>query len=345
LLLFDLAHWMNKTTGCTRYLDLMTKWDRPFLKRLQELKRRRIRYRLRSPMTYVRANKCRPTTSKTRLWRKGIQASRLLMVYCHTSLKQASRVKGFMRFDTDSFPIGVDNCATYCITDNKKDFVGPLKRSNTRVASVGGHQKGQWIGTIHWPVVDDDGRHHQLIIPNTVLIPEGSLPFRLLSPQHFGQENLKQGINTHDKGTLNLTSGVDNVLAWADLKYRITTQLTQGSNIALINSDANYTKFAAFVSRVAPPDEPLELFNAHLIPDDESIAPLPANDDASIDAPSFPQAHEGAPPTSATNTTDQPHVIDFMEGKGEFCLPTVEEAEDNESKLDNPTHELLLYHY
>jgi hypothetical protein len=34
-----------------------------------------------------------------------------------------------------------------------------------------------------------------------------------------------------------------------------------------------------------------------------------------------------------------------MEGEGKFCLPTVEEAKDDESKLDNPTHELLLYHY
>jgi hypothetical protein len=34
-----------------------------------------------------------------------------------------------------------------------------------------------------------------------------------------------------------------------------------------------------------------------------------------------------------------------MEGKGEACLPTVEEAEDNEPKLDNSTHKLLLYHY
>jgi GAG-pre-integrase domain len=60
--------------------------------------------------------------------------------------------------------------------------------------------------------------------------------------------------------------------------------------------------------------------------------------------------HEGGTPTSATNNqpnrqlpTDQPHVISFL--PSENCMPIVEEAEDEETKLNNPAHELLLYHY
>jgi hypothetical protein len=109
------------------------------------------------------------------------------MVYCHTSLAQASHVKAFMSFDSNYFPIGVNNCATHWITDNRNDFMGPLKRSNTRVSGIGGYHKGQWIGTVKWPVIDDR-EYHELFKPNTVLIPKDSLPFRLLSPQHFGQE-------------------------------------------------------------------------------------------------------------------------------------------------------------
>jgi hypothetical protein len=126
--------------------------------------------------------------------------------------------------------------------------------------------------------------------------------------------------------------------------------LAIGSNIALLNSSAGYTKFSAFVDLVGSADELAELLNSHLIPNDESIEPTYGN---SFNNPLlFPQnegenegENEGAPPTSATINNDQPHVIGFMEGEGEFCLPTVEETEDNESKLDNPTHELLLYHY
>jgi hypothetical protein len=82
--------------------------------------------------------------------------------------------------------------------------------------------------------------------------------------------------------------------------------------------------------------------------DDKSIVPTPAyaDDDSIFPLPLDDRnegVNEGGTPTSATN--NHPHVIDFLEGDGKFCLPTVEEAEDDESKLDNPTHELLLYHY
>jgi hypothetical protein len=172
-LLYDLTSCLNSILGLTHYLDRMTRWDHPSPTRLQEITGRRKSQRLRSPMIYVRATK-RGMHTSSRLWRKGRlgrHASKLLLIYCHTSLAQTRRIKDFMRFDTDSFPIGVDNCATYCLTDNKHDFVGPLRRSNIRVAGIGGHQDGQWVGTIKWPVVDDDGKYHELLIPNKVLVP------------------------------------------------------------------------------------------------------------------------------------------------------------------------------
>jgi hypothetical protein len=174
-----------------------------------------------------------------------------------------------MRFDTDSFLIGIDNCASKCLNDDKRDFVGPLQRHTTKVKGIGGNQDSQWTGTVKWPVVDDDGRHHELLIPNTVLVPKGSLPFRLLSPQHFAQENFAQGIDKRPRGTLSLTSGLDHILSWADKQFTITAPLTTGSNVALINSNAGYSKFATFVSLVDAPDEPVALFGHHLIPDDD----------------------------------------------------------------------------
>jgi hypothetical protein len=60
--------------------------------------------------------------------------------------------------------------------------------------------------------------------------------------------------------------------------------------------------------------------------------------------------YEGAQPTSTTNNpfdhqlvnNNEPHLIDFDQGK--LCLPSVEETEEEESRFENPTHELLLYH-
>jgi hypothetical protein len=205
-------------------------------------------------MIYVRAK----NNNSTKVWRKRRRPHPMIMAVCATalqafaSLPQGNRIKSFMRFDMDSVPIGVDNCATFCLTNNKADFIGPLQRTNTQINGIGGHQKGKWIGTVKWLVVDDQGQRHELLIPNTILVPKGSIPFRLLSPQHFGQENFKRGIDTHDKGTLNMTSGVNNWLSWGDLKYTVTTQLTQGSNIALINTALGYSQFSAFVNLVDP---------------------------------------------------------------------------------------------
>jgi hypothetical protein len=266
-----------------------------------------------------------------------------------------------MLFDTDSFVIGIDNCASKCLTDNRRDFVGPLQRQTTQVKGIGGNQKSQWVGTVKWPIIDDEGRTHELHIPNTVLVPEGSHPFRLLSPQHFAQENYAQGVDKTPRGTLSLTSGLDHILSWADKQFTITAPLTTGSNIALINSNAGYNKFTSFVNHVTASDEPVALFGHHMIPDDdddddhnaaepttlsntlfdhdEDITPIktPTNEGANEG-----DKHEGGgTPTSATNT--QPHVISFL--PGENCMPVVEETEDEESKLNNPTHELLLYNY
>jgi hypothetical protein len=154
-------------------------------------------------------------------------------------------------------------------------------------------------------VIDNNGKHHDLIIPNTVLVPIGTLPFRLLSPQHFGQETFKQGVDSHAKGTHSLTSGADNILSWATSLIAFSTKLLPGSNIALINSDAGYTKFLAFVKFVEPADEPVNLFSTHLIPDDETIS-SDTNNDTSISPLPLPEAtnegeNEGGPPTSATS--------------------------------------------
>jgi hypothetical protein len=122
---------------------------------------------------------------------------------------------------------------------------------------------------VKWPVTNDEGARHELIIKNTILVPKGTLPFRLLSPQHFGQENFASGLDSHRRGTLSVTSGLDNVLLWSDQKYQITTHLDPGSNIAIVNSAAGYRAFSAFMSQVQPPTEPLALLAPHMIPDDD----------------------------------------------------------------------------
>jgi hypothetical protein len=104
------------------------------------------------------------------------------------------------------------------------------------------------VGTVKWPVTDNKGGHHELLINNTILVPKGALPFRLLSPQHFGQENFKSGLDLDCCSMLSVTSGLDNVLSWSNQKYSITTRLDPGSNIAIVNLDVGYSNLTAFMS-------------------------------------------------------------------------------------------------
>jgi hypothetical protein len=57
-----------------------------------------------------------------------------------------------VRFDTNSFPIKIDNCCTQSMSGYTK----------TKIS----HQ-----GTIKWNVTDDSGMQHDLYIPNSYLVP------------------------------------------------------------------------------------------------------------------------------------------------------------------------------
>jgi hypothetical protein len=173
---------------------------------------------------------------------------------------------------------------------------------------------------------------------------------------HFAQENLANGTDKRPRGTLSLTSGQDHILSWADKQFTLTAPLTSGSNIALINSSAGYSQFTSFVNLVDAPDEPVALFGHHIIhDDDDDFETVPTTrpdilsdndqDVTPINSPAYERenevGNEGGTPTSAT--INQPHVVSFL--PGENCMPIVQEAEDEETKLSNPAHELLLYHY
>jgi hypothetical protein len=99
------------------------------------------------------------------------------------------------------------------------------------------------------------------VFTNTVLAPKGSLLFRLLSPQHYAQENYARGIDKRPRETLNPTPGLDHTLSWADKQF----------TAALIHSGASHSEFASFVSLVDAPNKPAPLFGHSLSWTDKQI--------------------------------------------------------------------------
>jgi hypothetical protein len=89
-------------------------------------------------------------------------------------------------FDSDSYDILVDGGATASITNNLNDFVKPPQKTDIRIKSFNGTSSNARVGTVKWPIVDDNGVRHVLKIPNTYYVE--SCPMRLLSPQHYSQQ-------------------------------------------------------------------------------------------------------------------------------------------------------------
>lgn len=92
-----------------------------------------------------------------------------------------------MSFDTDAFPIAIDSGSTFCLTDHRSDFEGPLTQVDIRIQGIS-DKKGaaKWKGTAVWNIQDDDGRTHKLHIPNTLLV-DAKLPSfpRNISPKRI----------------------------------------------------------------------------------------------------------------------------------------------------------------
>jgi hypothetical protein len=87
-----------------------------------------------------------------------------------------------VRFDSNSFPIGVDNHASYCYV-NSPHLLDDLVLSNK--GSVDGITNGLPIkgkGTFKFTIRDNNGRQHNICIPESLYIP--GMKKCLLSPLH-----------------------------------------------------------------------------------------------------------------------------------------------------------------
>jgi hypothetical protein len=92
-----------------------------------------------------------------------------------------------VRFDSDSYLIGVDNHASKCMAYAPHPFED-LHLDNNR-GQVDGINSGLDIagqGTFKFNITDDSGLKHAIKIPNSLYVP--NLKQCLLLPQHWVQE-------------------------------------------------------------------------------------------------------------------------------------------------------------
>jgi hypothetical protein len=151
-----------------------------------------------------------------------------------------------VRFDSDSYPVGVDNHASKCMAnaphlfeelclDNNK---GQVDRINSGLDIVG-------QGTFKFNITKDNGKVHMIRIPNSLYVP--NLKRCLLLPQHWSQE-------AGDKQTWMVNYRDNCVFNWRGGKKTVPFQPTTNVPVFYTASSSwNYCAFATTFEAMEAP--------------------------------------------------------------------------------------------
>ena len=181
-------------------------------------------------------------------------------------------------FDSDAGIIGVDNRASATITNKEEDVVpGTLELTNKKVKVFGGSFNGLvYKCTINWSFQDHSGMTHKFLLPNSYYIPQGEM--RLLSPQHWARELIKQGDgNAPGVAPRVITDHAQVRLEWNNRTSHLTVPLDKHSNVANIYQSPGYHKYKLFLQQAKMEDEThdkapvtlLEVMGTNIVSDDE----------------------------------------------------------------------------
>jgi hypothetical protein len=156
---------------------------------------------------------------------------KLVTITCYATAVMAKHTS----FDSSSKQIAIDNCSSRCLTNSRSDFLpGTVKRCNVAVLGVGGGVMCKIKGTVSWKIEDDDGRAHDIVIPDTPLC--SVLPHRLLSPQHWAQEVERNSrIPLIGKARPSCSTNADETtLRWGRGRFTKTIALGGSNNVAMM---------------------------------------------------------------------------------------------------------------
>jgi hypothetical protein len=107
-----------------------------------------------------------------------------LALQSKTTLQSASPL---VRFDSDSYPIGVDSHTSKCMANKPHLFEDlRLNKDKGKFNRISNGLEIEGEGTFKFNITNDDGKTHTIKIPNSLYVPK--MRRCLLSPQHWAQE-------------------------------------------------------------------------------------------------------------------------------------------------------------
>ena len=150
-----------------KYQYVLAMIDTPITEESKKRKaRKQVRWRKGSSRKGHRPHKYR--TIRGAKIRKKASDHNLPRMLCMAAVAMSAnnrRTGNTSRFDTDSKIIRVDNCASYCISNDLTDFVTELVPIKRKLKGSGGTVTDIQSGTIRWSIQDDLGVIHNIEIP------------------------------------------------------------------------------------------------------------------------------------------------------------------------------------
>jgi len=150
-----------------------------------------------------------------------------------------------VRFDSDSYPIGVDGHASCCMGNHPDQFEDlQLTTDGKSVTGIGSSVIIKGVGTFKFNIEDDTGQVHTIRIPNSMYVP--SLKRVLLSPHHWAQE----AHDNHPKRRGTFMAQYDDgvVLHWNQRQYSRSVSYLPSTNTPVFHSAPDARSYRTYVA-------------------------------------------------------------------------------------------------
>ena len=131
-----------------------------------------------------------------------------------------------IQMDTNSYMIGLDTHASKCISNSKRQFIGPIRPAKyKKIDGIDGSLEVKGVGTVEWKIQDDQNRMHTIRILGTLYVPK--MECCILSPQHWIKEAKDHHPRRNGTTTVNLEEGM--LMMWNQRQYTKLVQTHQDS--------------------------------------------------------------------------------------------------------------------
>ena len=148
-----------------------------------------------------------------------------------------------IRFDTNSFLIGVDSFASVTMVTQPNQFEDLILNAGQSVQGVEGGLAIKGHGTFIFNIEDDESTMHQIKIAGSMYVPD--LKFCLLSPQHWAQKARER-----NQGTRMETDADSVILIWGHGGHRRTIPHSRDTNTPVFRTAPNTSTYRAFSAHV-----------------------------------------------------------------------------------------------